>query len=613
MIIYGHHIRTTTRAPRIARGRAYDIYPPPKHACMFACLQTQEAYTEYCEVLRQEYCDEFWRVLSTVYLEHAVVIDRVLKTCRSTFMLSKKMRSLFDSSVRAIRTRSLSKAGDFPSLVMHEITVDLREFRLPGDNEEVKFRFVNPLWAWVGAANDMLDAGHKINFVPKTMYHERTGERLYGAGVAFGDKIKWAASRTPIGGKPALFGISFDGADSGVSNRNMYPVCVSVLNFDGAEPLSCGLVGYIPQLDVPKAFKTKKSKVFLRARNHVFQTCIGSILDEIENVSGDGFSAHLGGETMRLHPFLVAVRVDSKERKTYFGLKSDRFVLFHMITHIWFIIYDHHILFIIYDTHVCIHSRSCAICRFRKGWSSLRRGTDHGKNHIQRLWDIAIDTPTTRRRNAFGRTQKRAREQLQRHGFHKKQRCTLLDHAANILLRDPQIERQSLFANVIFNDLLHWQLNVCDYAFDAIVGVMTKEMQIECDENARRLPTFRKPDGTGVRRFKMVSENTYLTTARRLTLTFIWIHALGTRASMLPQTCRRPALLTLSSLQTIILACHGRRSYSFREWTRLLVDTSMVMFDCIQFLMEYQDTHDTRETATPFTPMMRCVLSIYDT
>ena len=269
-----------------------------------------------------------------MYLEHAVVIDRVLKTCRSTFMLSKKMKSLFDASVREIRARSLSKAGDFPSLVMHSITVDLREFRLPGDNEEVKFRFVNPVWAWVGAANDMLDAGHKINFVPKTMYHERTGERLYGAGVAFGDKIKWAASRTPIGGKPALFGISFDGADSGVSNRNMYPVCVSVLNFDGAEPLSCGLVGYIPQLEVPKAFKEKKSNVFLRARNHVFQTCIGAILDEIENVSGDGFSAHVGGERMRLHPFLVAVRVDSKERKTYFGLKSDRFVLFHMITHI---------------------------------------------------------------------------------------------------------------------------------------------------------------------------------------------------------------------------------------------------------------------------------------
>ena len=391
---------------------------------------------------------------------------------------------------------------------------------------------------------------------------------------------RWAASRTPIGGKPALFGISFDGAESGVSNRNMYPVCVSVLNFDGAEPLACGLVGYIPFLDVPTAFKKKHKRLFLGARSYLFQKCIGAILDEIENVSKDGFTVFLGGEKMRLHPYLVAVRVDSKERKTYFGLKSDR---------------------------------SCPICRFRKGWSSLRRGTNHEKNHIQRLWRIAIDTPQTRRRNFVGRAQKRAREQLERHGFHKRQRCTLLDHADNILLWDPQQQRLNLFADVIYNDWLHWQLNVCDYGFDAILGVMTKEMKLECDANTRRLPMFRKPDGVGVRRFRAVSENTYLTTARRLTLTFIWVHALGTTAIMLPQTCRLPALVALCSLQTIILASHGRRSYTVGEWTRLLIDSAMSLFDAIECLMHYKETHDTSANATTFTPMARCVWVTCDT
>ncbi len=236
----------------------------------------------------------------------------------------------------------------------------------------------------------------------------------------------------------------------------------------------------------------------------------------------------------------------------------------------------------------------------------MRRGTSHEKNHIQRLWTIAIDTPTTRRRNALGRAQKRAREQLQRHGFNKKQRCTLLDHAWKILLRDPLQQRQLLFVNVIFNDLLHWQKNVCDYGFDTINGVMTPEMRLECDKNTRLLSMFRKPDGTGVRQFKMVSENTYLTTARRLTLTFIWIHTLGTRADMLPQPCRIPALTAMSSLQTIILACHGRRSYSVEEWSRLLIDSAMVYFDCLQHLLQYKETHDTSATATTFTPMTRC-------
>jgi len=238
----------------------------------------------------------------------------------------------------------------------------------------------------------------------------------------------------------------------------------------------------------------------------------------------------------------------------------------------------------------------------------LRRGTKHAKNHIQRLWNTAIDTPRETRRNAFARTQKRAREQLARHGFHRKRRCTLLDHASRILLRDPLEERLSLFANVVYNDLLHWELNVCDYTFDAIVGVMTPAMKLECDENTRQLPLFRKPDGVGVRRFKMVSENTYLTTSRRLTLTFIWVHALGTRASMLPVTCRRPALLALSSLQTIILSCHGRRSYSVPEWTRLLIDSAMVLFGCLQHLMEYKERHDTSKNSKTFTPMSRSVI-----
>ena len=254
-----------------------------------------------------------------------------------------------------------------------------------------------------------------------------------------------------------------------------------------------------------------------------------------------------------------------------------------------------------------ITHRSCAICRFRKGWSSLRRGTTHGKDHIQRLWRIAIDTPTTRRRNAFGRAQKRAREQLHRHGFHRKHRCTLLDHARRILLRDPQQQRLSLFANIIFNDLLHFELNVCDYGFDAITGVMTAEMKLECDENTRLLPMFRKSDGTGVRRFTMVSENTYITTARRLTLTFIWIHALGSRALMLPRPCRRPALIALSALQTIILTCHGRRSYSLQEWNHLLVDSAMEYFDSIQYLMQYKEEHDTSAGARAFTPQARLV------
>lgn len=209
-------------------------------------------------------------------------------------------------------------------MVMHEIRIDLSAFQLPGGLKDVQFRFVNPLWAWVAAANDMIDGGQTMVYDPKKMFHETTNERLYGAGVAFGKKLAWAAARTPRGGKPALFGISFDGGDSGVSTRSLMPVCVSVLNFDGADPLACGLVGYVPSLaELPKIFR-KKDKRYLLAKCHILQKCMGAIIDELEAVSRDGFTAYIGGRKTRLHPFLVAIRVDSKERKNYFGLKSDR-------------------------------------------------------------------------------------------------------------------------------------------------------------------------------------------------------------------------------------------------------------------------------------------------
>jgi len=250
--------------------------------------------------------------------------------------------------------------------------------------------------------------------------------------------------------------------------------------------------------------------------------------------------------------------------------------------------------------------RTCTICRVRKGWSILRKGTSHVKEHIQTLWKRAIDAPQTRRRRgARARVQKRAREQLVRHGFSKRQRCTLLDHAKLILVRDPTCARERLFASVNFVDLLHWQLNCCDYGFNAILGVMTHAMKLECDNNARHFTMFRNPDGSHIRRFDQVTKITYLTTARRVTLMFVWVHAIGTRALMLPEECRRPALVVLAAMQVMILATQGRRAYTMRELKRLYVDTAMEYFGAVQFLMQYREDHDTRESAPTFVPMKR--------
>ena len=287
-------------------------------------MQTQDAYDEYCSMVRNMYCDEFWRVFGSVYQERAVLIDRVLKTTREVYVHDRKVRKKFPISVRDIRDVTKKNAGDFTNYLMHEVTIDLRSFALPGNVKECKFRFINPLWAWTQVANDMIDHGHEMHFVPKILTHEQTGDRVFGAGVQFGNCLKFATSRTPRGGKPALFGISFDGGESGVAERSVYPICISALNFNGADPRQCGLVGFLPIIKVSHTFKA--TDIFRDVKAHVMQECVGAVLDVMENVARDGFTARIGKQLSRFHPFLVAVRVDSKERKTYFGLKSDRSV-----------------------------------------------------------------------------------------------------------------------------------------------------------------------------------------------------------------------------------------------------------------------------------------------
>jgi len=287
-------------------------------------MQTQKIYEEYLQQIRQLFSDNFWRVFAGLYDLNSGYIDRALKATRSVFVRDVEGKKKFPISVRSILRSTLSAVGDFQSHVMHSITVDLRQFNLPGI-PNCRFHFVNPLWAWVQAVNDMVSAGHTLHLKPKVMVHEETRERMYGAGVQFGDVLKFATSKTPRGSNPALFGISFDGGDSGVGDRSVYPVTVSALNFNGANTMACFLVGFLPVLAVSKSFK--EDDAYLDVRAHVLQQCIGAIVDELEKIArSGGFTARVAGRVKVFHPFLTAIRVDSKERKMYFGMKSDRYV-----------------------------------------------------------------------------------------------------------------------------------------------------------------------------------------------------------------------------------------------------------------------------------------------
>lgn len=62
----------------------------------FKLHETQDAYDEFCRVIRSNYTDEFWRIFATVYREKNTVIDKVLKGCRDVFVKSKGLKRRFE-------------------------------------------------------------------------------------------------------------------------------------------------------------------------------------------------------------------------------------------------------------------------------------------------------------------------------------------------------------------------------------------------------------------------------------------------------------------------------------------------------------------------------------
>ena len=130
-------------------------------------------------------------------------------------------------------------------------------------------------------------------------------------------------------------------------------ICLQVMNSNSASQLGAALVGYIPHLEAPDAFKDEK--ILKLARRYVIQQAVGFVLRAIEKASMFGFLAQIGGSSMLLFPRVGALPLDTPERVDYFGLRS---------------------------------MRSCGICRFRSGRSAARRGARrHDPTEIASLYD----------------------------------------------------------------------------------------------------------------------------------------------------------------------------------------------------------------------------------
>ena len=110
---------------------------------------------------------------------------------------------------------------------------------------------------------------------------------------------------------------------------------------------------------------------------------------------------------------------------------------------------------------------------------------------------------------------------------------------------------------------------------------------------------FRDPL-TGVahpRLYELLKIN-HLTAEKRVRAIFYWAHVLGTSAEVIVEPMRTPALAAVSTLQLLLIATRGHRSYTRSELDIIFLQVGHQFFSCLETMAEYVDAQRMSTGAT---------------
>ena len=375
-----------------------------------------------------------------------------------------------------------------------------------------------------------------------------------------------------------MFNLSWDGGGTVYNSRSATPICVQVMNCNDSSVESCGIVGYLPKIEVgtDAARSTSNFKSASRhllqvciplcthmcALMHVYvtfqQTCVGFLLDSLEARSQHGFKCSIGTEQdVLFFPRLGAMTLDSPERVKYFGLRS---------------------------------LRTCGICRLRRGRSVTRRSTRHNPTDLKNLLDTA--NATVHRRAEISR-RKRARDTLSRHGWDYNNRCGLHDKSDKILVRG---DTPTAYSGLIQCDVMHtFFINYTDYCLEILSECVPKEKFPFVNKIVQGCHEFRDPI-TGIThpRVQSVIRMCHLTAERRVRAIFYWAHVLGTKALVVPREVGRHAQVAVATLQLLLIATRGHRAYTQDELRFIFSEIGKQFFTSLECIKKFLETRRMR-------------------
>ena len=287
------------------------------------------------------------------------------------------------------------------------------------------------------------------------------------------------------------------------------------------------------------------------------QTCIGHVLDCVENRARHGFRCRIGEDDMLLFPRIGVLSLDTMERVKYFGLRS---------------------------------VNACPICRKRKGRSITRQATCHNPEEVDQLYSLANVPDEDTRTRPLQHTRKRARDRLARHGFNYKKRCRLSEHVHHAVTLIPSVGVR-MFAGLARYERMHvWFIAYCTYLLELLVKSVPCQEYKRVVEVVQQCQEFRDPHtGATHPRLPSVLKMTHLTAERRVRAVFYWAHVLGLRANAVLQPIRLVCQRAVSALQLLLISVRGHRSYTSREMHVLFRGVGREFFSALEELSQFHE------------------------
>ncbi len=266
-------------------------------------------------------CKKFWDYFLGIHEFPVNVIDTCLHTAKNTFMERHSSEwKLFPTSRRSL-LKKIEHVKKFWPQILHHVEIDLTAAglaqELPSGTKSLLFKFVDPVWAWLLAAQKQnpLD----MHWRPKGQNHAMP---VYGGGIQYGECFRQACVTCPDGAYPMCVTLHWDGTSGG--GISSAPICIGVANTNSSSADTQFCIGYMPVVVDQQRPEFLKRPDATELKFYIRQECCRAILRVLESAAVTGVLCRLRNieneEIERLlFPRLVAMNFDQPEAQLFFG------------------------------------------------------------------------------------------------------------------------------------------------------------------------------------------------------------------------------------------------------------------------------------------------------